>query len=83
MVGAQVDRLRSDDSGGGSSSPDTDGTRMRSGGAGGSMDPEDAMLPTARTCTQQLRLPSYSSREQLGTMLRMALTHGTEGFGLE
>ena len=73
----QVDRLRSDsdelrDAHGISSSPGSLVQRA-----------EDTMLPTARTCSQQLRLPSYSSREQLGIMLRVALKHGTEGFGME
>ena len=29
------------------------------------------------------RLPGYSTKEQLGKMVRVALTHGAEGFGLE
>ena len=76
MVG-QVDRLQSDSNGNGERLG-LPGTKTRL-----ILCPEDMMLPTARTCSQQLRLPSYSSREQLGIMLRVALKHGTEGFGME
>ena len=38
------------------------------------------LLPTARTCTQQLRLPKYSSQHVLRLRLRKALEH-KEGFG--
>ena len=40
-------------------------------------------LPTARTCTQQLRLPPYGSRAELAKMLGTALAHGEEGFGMQ
>ena len=36
------------------------------------MDPVDK-LPEGRTCTQELRLPAYSSKEELGDKLKMAL----------
>ena len=79
-VVGQVDRVRSDSSNTGDEMQDLQGTTSLGHLI---LCAEDAMLPTARTCSQQLRLPSYSSREQLGIMLRVALKHGAEGFGME
>ena len=38
-------------------------------------------LPQAHTCYNQLDLPEYTSFEQLQTMLKLAITEGSEGFG--
>ena len=47
-----------------------------------SRDGPELRWPTARTCTQQLRLPRYESREVLGALLRKTIPH-SEGFGNE
>lgn len=39
-------------------------------------------LPTAHTCFNQLCLPDYDSYEQFEKALLLAITEGTEGFGL-
>jgi E3 ubiquitin-protein ligase HUWE1 len=38
-------------------------------------------LPSAHTCFNQLDLPEYESKEQLGERLAMAIHEGHEGFG--
>lgn len=38
-------------------------------------------LPSAHTCFNQLDLPEYGSKEQLGERLAMAIHEGHEGFG--
>ena len=37
-------------------------------------------LPTASTCFNLLKLPSYKSKETLHTMLKVAIKYGAEGF---
>ncbi|GIY39738.1 apoptosis-resistant E3 ubiquitin protein ligase 1 [Caerostris extrusa] len=39
-------------------------------------------LPTAHTCFNQLCLPDYDSYEQFEKALRLAISEGSEGFGL-
>lgn len=39
-------------------------------------------LPTAHTCFNQICLPDYNSFEDLDRALRIAITEGSEGFGL-
>ena len=43
----------------------------------------EALLPTAHTCLNQLELPEYKSKEQLKRNLKIALELGKEGFGFE
>ncbi|KAI8484372.1 Apoptosis-resistant E3 ubiquitin protein ligase 1 [Branchiostoma belcheri] len=44
--------------------------------------PLRGMLPTAHTCFNQLCLPDYDSCEQLHKMLILAITEGSQGFGM-
>lgn len=39
-------------------------------------------LPVAHTCANQLMLPDYKSSKLLDKQLRVALKHGSEGFGI-
>lgn len=39
-------------------------------------------LPVAHTCANQLMLPNYKSSKLLDKQLRIALKHGSEGFGI-
>lgn len=39
-------------------------------------------LPTAHTCFNQLCLPDYESFEQFEKALLIAISEGTEGFGM-
>ena len=42
---------------------------------------DDAKLPSAHTCFNQLDLHEYSSKEILRERLLLAITEGCEGFG--
>ncbi|XP_035684601.1 apoptosis-resistant E3 ubiquitin protein ligase 1-like isoform X1 [Branchiostoma floridae] len=44
--------------------------------------PVRGILPTAHTCFNQLCLPDYDSCEQLHKMLTLAITEGSQGFGM-
>ncbi|KAF7201944.1 transcript variant X1 [Nothobranchius furzeri] len=44
--------------------------------------PTHSTLPTAHTCFNQLCLPSYDSYEELHKMLKLAISEGSEGFGM-
>lgn len=44
--------------------------------------PTFGILPTAHTCFNQLCLPDYESYEQLEKSLLLAITEGSEGFGM-
>ena len=43
----------------------------------------DEDLPSVHTCTHEMHLPAYSSRERLRTKLVMALEHRHDGFQIE
>lgn len=47
-----------------------------------SSSPTHNSLPTAHTCFNQLCLPDYSSCEELQRCLILAITEGSEGFGM-
>ena len=47
------------------------------------VDSTDGHMCTARTCTNQLRLPRYDNREALRAGLRLALKWGSHGFELQ
>eukprot|EP00058_Branchiostoma_floridae_P013460 XP_002598948.1 hypothetical protein BRAFLDRAFT_79878 [Branchiostoma floridae] len=40
------------------------------------------LLPTASTCINLLKLPEYRSREELRERLKVALQHGSLGYGM-
>ncbi|XP_061598842.1 apoptosis-resistant E3 ubiquitin protein ligase 1 isoform X2 [Cololabis saira] len=44
--------------------------------------PTHSTLPTAHTCFNQLCLPTYDSYEELHKMLKLAISEGSEGFGM-
>lgn len=44
---------------------------------------DDARLPAAHTCFNQLDLPQYSSRAILREKLAYAIHQGAEGFGFQ
>ncbi|MGH0153840.1 UNVERIFIED_CONTAM: hypothetical protein FKN15_025809 [Acipenser sinensis] len=44
--------------------------------------PTHSTLPTAHTCFNQLCLPTYDSYEELHKMLKLAMSEGSEGFGM-
>ncbi|XP_077586698.1 apoptosis-resistant E3 ubiquitin protein ligase 1 [Stigmatopora nigra] len=44
--------------------------------------PTQSTLPTAHTCFNQLCLPTYDSYEELHKMLKLAISEGSEGFGM-
>lgn len=44
--------------------------------------PTHSTLPTAHTCFNQLCLPTYDSYEDLHKMLKLAISEGSEGFGM-
>ncbi|XP_006632272.2 apoptosis-resistant E3 ubiquitin protein ligase 1 [Lepisosteus oculatus] len=44
--------------------------------------PTHSTLPTAHTCFNQLCLPYYDSYEELHKMLKLAISEGSEGFGM-
>lgn len=39
-------------------------------------------LPTAHTCFNQICMPDYDSFQQFDRALRIAITEGSEGFGM-
>lgn len=44
--------------------------------------PTHSTLPTAHTCFNQLCLPTYDSYEELHKLLKLAISEGSEGFGM-
>ncbi|MBN3299260.1 AREL1 ligase, partial [Amia calva] len=44
--------------------------------------PTHSTLPTAHTCFNQLCLPYYDSYDELHKMLKLAISEGSEGFGM-
>ena len=46
-------------------------------------DADEHTLPEAHTCTHELHIPDYSSREVLQQKLLMALDHRDDGFLVE
>ncbi|XP_048830643.1 apoptosis-resistant E3 ubiquitin protein ligase 1 isoform X1 [Brienomyrus brachyistius] len=44
--------------------------------------PTHSTLPTAHTCFNQLCLPTYDSYEELHKMVKLAISEGSEGFGM-
>ena len=44
-------------------------------------DVDPLRLPSSSTCTYTLRLPMYSSKEQLQRAMTLALDYGSKGFG--
>ncbi|KAM9786406.1 apoptosis-resistant E3 ubiquitin protein ligase 1 isoform X1 [Syngnathus typhle] len=44
--------------------------------------PTQSTLPTAHTCFNQLCLPTYDSYEELHKLLKLAISEGSEGFGM-
>lgn len=42
----------------------------------------DAMLPSASTCTNYLKLPEYSSRDVMRQRLLLSVSHGQHSFHL-
>ncbi|KAG7282457.1 hypothetical protein CRUP_018174, partial [Coryphaenoides rupestris] len=44
--------------------------------------PTHSTLPTAHTCFNQLCVPTYDSYEELHKMLKLAISEGSEGFGM-
>ena len=46
-------------------------------------DRSDVDLPNVHTCTYEVHLPPYSSREKLQEKLMLAVDHRHDGFGIE
>ena len=46
-------------------------------------DGDDNDLPSVHTCTHEVHLPAYSSREKLREKIMMAIAHRHDGFHIE
>ena len=63
-------------------SPPLTGGRARAAGGKGGKGGDDALLPSASTCTNYLKLPDYSSEAVLRARLATALSEGPGSFHL-